>query len=166
MCQDCRGATNVPAPRRRVGELSIPPAIVRGSIARRLAFSFQRCHISELFDFLDKSEFEEVAGAISPFGHFKQQFMDWLGDDEKILFWLQHRRIERSLIKDGFPIGAAAALGARPNQVDSRYIGNLEGPRSRFISVRPLVLDPDIQLLLPSDLTPNEIHKLRSPSER
>lgn len=140
-----------------------PPAAVRGSSALRLASSFQRCRISELLDFLRDSEYEEVAGAISPFGHFVKQFLDYLDDDQKILFWLQHRRIERALVKDGFPIGPAAALGARSDQLDQSYIGNLSGPRSRFVSMLPVVLDPDIQLLLPRDLSRSEMHKLRSP---
>jgi hypothetical protein len=143
--------------------LSIPPAAARRTIARRLVSSILRCPIStELFDFLDASEYEEVSGAISPFGHFVKQFLAWLDDEEKIFYWLQHRRIERALVKDGFPIGPAAALGARPDQIDSRYIGNLAGPRSRFISVMPLVLDPEVRLLLPRDLTPTEIAKLQS----
>lgn len=133
-----------------------------------MAFSFQRCHISiELFDFLRESEYEEVSGAISPYSFFVKQFLDFLGDDDqKILFWLQHRRIERTLVKDGFPIGPAAALSAHRHQLDSMYIGNLAGGRSRFISILPVVLDPDIQLLLPRDLTKSEMHRLRSPSER
>ncbi len=118
--------------------------------------------VSDLFDFLDASGYVEVSGAISPYGHFVKQFLAWLDDDEMILHWLQQRRIERTLTKGGFPIGPAANLGARPNQVDSQYIGNLEGPRSRFISTMPLVLDPDAQLLLPRDLTPSEIYNLQS----
>ena len=103
----------------------------------------------------------EVSGAISPFGYFKQQFIAWLDDDEKILFWLQKRRIERALIKDGLPIGPAAALGARSDQLDQKYIGNLAGPRSRHISIMPLVLEPDYGVLLPRDLTRSEMRKLR-----
>lgn len=127
-----------------------------------MAFSFHRCHISELFDFLDASEYEEVAGSIVPFGHFKQQFITWLDDEEKALHWLQHRRIERALVNDGFPIGAAASLGARPDQLDQCYIGNLSGPRSRFVSMLPLVLEPDYGVLLPRDLTRSEMRKMRS----
>jgi hypothetical protein len=112
----------------------------------------------------------EVSGAISPLGYFKQQFIAWLDDVEKILFWLQKRRIERALISDGLPIGPAASLGARHDQVDQTYIGNLAGPRSRHISVMPLVLEPDQGVLLPRDLTRTEMHKLRtklrSPCER
>ena len=144
--------------------MSIPLAAARGSSARRLASSIQRCPIStELFDFLSTSEYEEVSGAISPYAYFVKQFLAFLDDDERALFWLQKRRIERALINDGFPIGPAAALGARPDQLDQSYIGNLAGPRSRFISVMPLVLEPDYGVLLPRDLTRSEMHKLRSP---
>ncbi|BBO32260.1 hypothetical protein [Lacipirellula parvula] len=91
-----------------------------------------------------------------------EQFLARLGDEEKVLFWLQSRRIERTLIKAGFPIGPAATLGARPDQIDSLYVGNLSGPRSRFISVMSLILDLDAQILLPRDLTLSEIYKLPS----
>lgn len=119
---------------------------------------------SELFDFLDASAYTEVSGAISPLKFLIRDFLAWLDDESKALHWLQNRRIERALTRDGFPIGSVIALGARPDQVDQYYVGNLQGPHSRFISVRPLVLDPDLQLLLPSDLTPTEIYKLQAPS--
>lgn len=118
---------------------------------------------SELFDFLDASEYVEVAGAISPLKLLIRDFLTWLDDESRALHWLQHQRIERALINDGFPIGPCVALGARPDQVDCTYVGNLQGPHSRFVSHRPLVLDPDLQLLLPSDLTASEAYKLQAP---
>lgn len=118
--------------------------------------------VNELDTFLHQSTFYEVAGSVVPFSRVVAQYLKWLDTDERQLAWLQHQRIERAFIAAGFPVGRCAILGAPPHKVDCLYVGNLGHEHwGRSISERPLVLEPELEILLPRDLTPTEMRALR-----
>lgn len=118
--------------------------------------------MNDIADFMQTGLYIPHDGSLVALQAYVREFLKWLDDPARQLYWAQKKRIETALLLAGHPIGRAylgkgGNVRGRPRGAADIYIGNLGGKGSHSLSSHKLIFDPELpDWLTPRDLTPDE----------